>query len=65
MRLTARKIIPAQVLVYIILFQSQRPLQVDTHFIDAETDSMPAQRSLVSIHTQHQPTQVNLVGMAR
>lgn len=50
MILTARQTVPAaQVLVHHLLSQSQKALQIDTHFTDAETDSTPAQRSLFSI----------------
>lgn len=67
--LTARKVIPAQVLAYIISFQSQQPFRVDTHFTDAETDSMPAQRPLLSIQVpppatprEHSPRQSSGIG---
>lgn len=44
--LTVTTTVPAQTLLYVISLQ--KPLRVDTHFTDAETDSMPAQRSLLS-----------------
>lgn len=66
--LIARKTIPAQVSYILPIPHSQKPFQVDTHFTDAETDSMPAQRPLLT-KPHHQPPQenaahVNLVGSA-
>lgn len=54
--------------MYITSFQSQKPLQVHTHFTDAETDSMPAQGFCSASKPHHQPpqgnvAQVNLVGL--
>lgn len=66
--LIARKTIPAQVSYILPIPHSQKPFQVDTHFTDAETDSMPAQRPLLTKPHRQPPQEnaahVNLVGLA-